>query len=454
MRFKNLHLENFRCFQNMDIDFNTNEKNDGGLTVLVAQNAEGKTTILDAVNIVIGPFLKKLTGIADRYTISYEDNHRLQDGSISGYARIDATLLNPKNFVQKWGCEDFHVIRFFDGLSNYTKTEDHYHLTNLAKFIFNWQNDGAPWPLVAYYGDQRLWESLSGKEKFDPMLTQNRLAGYLDARKPAISYKRCLKWMNELSLALFGEQKKKEDGDTSFSQETIDKLQCFMNLMKDALRTALAPSGYTEINFNVSKNEIEVWGENHPVRIEASRLSAGIRIVIGMISDMVYRSCLLNPQLKGQILQNTPGIVLIDEVELHLHPAWQQQIVPALQCIFPNVQFIITTHSPQVVSSVPKECVRIINEGKIVPFDTQTQGVESQDILAQIFGIDPAPQQDPFVQMLNKYAKMEAAGKADSEEALSLREQLIQHFGEQYPPFQRIEIHRNFFAGKKGGKNA
>ena len=440
MRFKKLHLENFRCFQDMDIDFNTNKENNGGLTVLVAQNAEGKTTILDAVNIVIGPFLTKLTKTKDKFLISFEDNHRLQDGSISGYAKIDAILLNPKNFVQKQNHEDFPVSRFFDGLNNSTKTIDHYHLTNLAKFIFNWQNDGAPWPLVAYYGDQRLWESLSGNEKFGPMLTQDRLAGYLDARKPAISYKRCLKWMNELSLTLFGEQKKKEDGDTSFNQETIDKLQCFMDLIKDALRTALAPSGYTEINFNVSKNEIEVWGENHPVRVEASRLSAGIRIVIGMISDMVYRSCLLNPQLKERILQDTPGIVLIDEVELHLHPAWQQQIVPALQRIFPNVQFIVTTHSPQVVSSVPSECVRIIKNGD-VHSATGSEGADSARILEDIFGTSPFPKENRQRQKLKQYLDLVYAGKWNEPETLQLRSELDEVYCGKEPLLTDADLH-------------
>lgn len=440
MRLKQLHLENFRCFQNIDIDFNTNKDNNGGITVLVAQNAEGKTTVLDAINIAIGPFLTKLTKNKDRYPISHEDNHRYQNGNIVGYAKIDATFFNPANFVQSTGYNDFHVLRYFDGLKNSTKTEDHYHLTNLAKYIFNWQNNGAPWPLFAYYGDQRLWESLSSKDDYKSMLAQDRLAGYWDARKPAIGYKRCLKWINELSLALFGEQKKKEDGDLSYSQETLDKLQCFMNHIREALRSVMAPSGYSEFNFNVSKNEIEVWGEKHPVRIEASRVSAGIRIVMGMVSDIVYRCCLLNPQLKERILQETPGIVLIDEIELHLHPAWQQQVLPVLQKIFPNIQFIITTHSPQVVSSVPAECIRVIADGKVYTAHG-SEGADSARVLEDVFGMMPFPQNNRQRVKLKKYLDLVYDGKWKDSETLKLRAELDEAFRGQEPLLKEADLH-------------
>ena len=434
MRFKKLHLENFRCFQEIDIDFHLNQieldsmdKNLGGLTVLIAQNAEGKTAILDAINIALGPFLTKLTKLPDKYPITYEDNYRLADGSISGYAKIDATLLNPENFVREKKYKDFHVIRYFDGLYKSTKTEDHYHLTNLAKHIFNWENGGDPWPLIAYYGDQRLWESLSSRYTVVPMLSQDRLAGYQDARKPATGYKRCLQWMKELSLTLFGEQKKKEDKDLSYNQDTIDRLQCFMGHMKMALREIMAPSGYTEFNFNVSKNELEVWGKKHPVRIEASRLSAGIRIVVGMVSDMVFRCCMLNPLLEDKILEKTPCIVLIDEIELHLHPAWQQNILPVLQKIFPNIQFIVTTHSPQVISSVPRECVRIISSGKIVNPCIATDGARADQILEEVFCVNARFIGSPVYKDLIEFQKLLNEDQWDTEQGKELYKKLRQN---------------------------
>ncbi len=139
---------------------------------------------------------------------------------------------------------------------------------------------------------------------------------------------------------------------------------------------------------------------------------------------------------------------MIDEIELHLHPSWQQRILPTLQLIFPRIQFIVTTHSPQVVSSIPQECVRIIDDGEVEHLSSQTQGVESQNILAEIFGTDPAPQDDEYVQMLNEYAQMEAYGEADTSKGKPLYEKLAAHYGADYPPLMRIEIHRKFKAQK------
>lgn len=89
-------------------------------------------------------------------------------------------------------------------------------------------------------------------------------------------------------------------------------------------------------------------------------LSDGTRSVISMAADLAYRMVRLNPDLGARAALETPGIVLIDEVDMHLHPSWQQAVVYDVRKAFPNVQFIVTTHSPQVLSTVPAEAIRIL----------------------------------------------------------------------------------------------
>ncbi|MBR5759411.1 MAG: AAA family ATPase, partial [Thermoguttaceae bacterium] len=179
-------------------------------------------------------------------------------------------------------------------------------------------------------------------------------------------------------------------------------------------------------------------------KILIDSLSAGVKIIIGLVGDIAFRCVKLNPHLGSDALTKTPGVVLIDEIELHLHPEWQQVILPTLRSVFPRIQFIVTTHSPQVITSVPKECVRILGDGHAENPFFQTQGVESQEALLSVFGVNPAPNSDEFVKALNEYERMTRSGEVDSDKGRLLYQSLREHFGEDYPPLERIEINHKY----------
>ena len=159
-----------------------------------------------------------------------------------------------------------------------------------------------------------------------------------------------------------------------------------------------------------------------------------------MILDIASRLAILNPPGKNAL--DASGIVLIDEIDLHLHPSWQQRILPDLMRTFPNIQFIVTTHSPQVISAIPAECVRIIQpesdrEITDFPFSTttpslQTKGVSSADVLADVMGVDPVPDGEES-QWLSEYKALIQQGMYDSHHGKALREKLLAHFGAQHP---------------------
>jgi predicted ATP-binding protein involved in virulence len=89
-------------------------------------------------------------------------------------------------------------------------------------------------------------------------------------------------------------------------------------------------------------------------------LSDGVRAMVSLTADLVWRCVKLNPNFGEHAAQKTQGIVLIDELDMHLLPSWQQTVIDAITKTFPNIQFIITTHSPQLLSTVPSDCIRII----------------------------------------------------------------------------------------------
>jgi predicted ATP-binding protein involved in virulence len=116
---------------------------------------------------------------------------------------------------------------------------------------------------------------------------------------------------------------------------------------------------------------------------QLEQLSSGEKMMIMLIVDIARRISIANPSLKNPL--EGEGIILIDEIDLHLHPQWQREIIPALTNTFPNCQFIITTHSPQVLSQVKKENIFIIEGNSIVSNPPHTYGKDANSILYEIF---------------------------------------------------------------------
>ena len=88
-------------------------------------------------------------------------------------------------------------------------------------------------------------------------------------------------------------------------------------------------------------------------------MSDGYKNTLSMIGDIAYRMAVLNPMLGDKVLEDTSGVVVIDEIDLHLHPQWQQTIISDLNTIFPKIQFIVSSHAPAVINSVALSLIHI-----------------------------------------------------------------------------------------------
>lgn len=164
--------------------------------------------------------------------------------------------------------------------------------------------------------------------------------------------------------------------------------------------------------------------------------SDGVKAMVGLVGDLASRAWLLNPQFGEEAAQKTPGIVLIDEVDMHLHPTWQQGVVQSLREAFPKVQFILTTHSPQVLSTVEAECIRMLQQDGDEWFtevpDEQTSGGESSYIMATVMGTSEIPDTE-ITRKINDYTALIEQGEWESERAGKLREDLNKHYGPMHP---------------------
>ncbi|WP_447824530.1 retron Ec78 anti-phage system effector ATPase PtuA [Aeromonas salmonicida] len=188
-----------------------------------------------------------------------------------------------------------------------------------------------------------------------------------------------------------------------------------------------------DIWVETSSGSDEVKVKNDGGIVNFSQLSDGQRVLLSLIADLARRLVMLNPNISNPL--EGQGVVLIDEIELHLHPAWQQGIVLALKDTFPNIQFVLTTHSPQILSTVDKKCIRqfyIDEHGTLqtkAP-DFQTKGVTSADILARIMNTNSIPD-IPEARLVEEFSR--SLLNKNMHDALLVYKDIVSHFGEEHP---------------------
>ncbi|MBE3788235.1 AAA family ATPase [Vibrio parahaemolyticus] len=191
--------------------------------------------------------------------------------------------------------------------------------------------------------------------------------------------------------------------------------------------------GFTNIFIDKSSGRAELKVTVDGRDINIFQTSQGQHVFISMIADISKKLVSLNPNMDNPL--DGQGIVLIDEIELHLHPKWQQNIVNSLRKTFKNIQFIVTTHSPQVLSTVDKSCIRMFvtdeNGNVLCPAPRfQTKGVKSADILAEIMGTSSIPDVKE-AHDIDRFSEQLLSG--NKEGALDLLIELEKHFGSNHP---------------------
>ncbi|MYD26022.1 MAG: AAA family ATPase [Gemmatimonadetes bacterium] len=181
-------------------------------------------------------------------------------------------------------------------------------------------------------------------------------------------------------------------------------------------------------------------GENE---LDVGQLSEGERGVLTLVLDLARRLSQANPSLDDP-LREGHAIILIDEIDLHLHPKWQRQIVHKLTETFPLCQFIATTHSPQVIGEVPHECIQIIAEDGEVYSPTYSFGVDSSRVLEEIMDADPRTSE--VRELLSRLSQV--IGKEQFNQALGLIDQLAVRLGDDDPEVTRLRTLLEFMEGE------
>ncbi len=456
MKIERITIQNFRCFENVQLAF------DRQLTVIVARNGQGKSSLLDAIKIALWPYIAgfDLASITlDTTGIQIDDVLREKLAAhqmewrlpcvIESHGTIEPMVHRADRMDLHW-----HGKRSRDSIKKNSKTKNtvfsnetvlYGYAQVLERRVFaNGQIEEDELPMLGYYGTGRLWsqKKLASKaEKLD-QASLSRTWAYRDCLAPSSSYTDFAQWYTRVFKSLRDAQIRNLEKNLRPDSAIADDLIAPIRTVQQAIDTILeSHTGWHTLEYSAEHDEL-VLEHAEQGKLKVNQLSDGIRNMLALVGDIAYRCYKLNAHHGDQAALLTHGIVMIDEIDMHLHPEWQQTVLPDLQRAFPNIQFIVTTHSPQVLSSIAASCIRRLDwetdedSGRkrmvVNPVDQQTMGVASSDVLANVMGIDPVPDVEParqlsrYLALIQQNLHEEAAGKA-------LRKKLDAHFGFDHP---------------------
>lgn len=256
-----------------------------------------------------------------------------------------------------------------------------------------------------------------------------RLYGYRGCLSASSSFESFADWFLAANLGLQLERLRSIDQAVNYDRDEHALLEGIVRNVKHAVQHVLSPYGTCYLDYRITDYAPTITDTTRHTQLELDQLSDGVQAVVAMVGDIASRASILNPQYGVEAAKRTSGVVLIDEVDMHLHPAWQQSILILLGEAFPLIQFVVTTHSPQVLTSLRKENIRILQEGgdgcwaASMP-EQSPLAKESGDALALIMGAHPRPDIPGVVSDIHTYESLARAGGMDSEKAKAVRKRL------------------------------
>ncbi|EGL2055532.1 AAA family ATPase [Escherichia coli] len=358
MKLRNISLTNFRGIQQADVAIADTP------TVIVGVNGAGKTTLLDALAITLSQVTSRIYDSAQRARSFSRDDIFIA----SDYTRavVDLELENQSvTFAlalnKRAGKHPAERSSYFDVLNAVVQP-----LTERNKNFLESEPTAISLPLAIYYDVHRtvMEIPLRVREKLKNTPTE----GYEDAlANGGADFKRFFNWYrNEEDLE---NQAKRRD-------------HYFTDPKLDAVRRAIETfTHFSDLHID-RKTPLRMIVTKKGMELSVNQLSNGEKCLLALVGDLARRLALVNPLSSNPLLGE--AIVLIDEIDLHLHPKWQRDVLKKLTETFPNCQFIVSTHSPQIIGEIPPENVLLVRDGCVLGHPSSARGLSSDEVLELI----------------------------------------------------------------------
>ena len=347
MKIDQLELVNFKGFKKNTFHFNENN------ILLSAENGNGKSSILEAINLCLS---KLASNYVPTKPIVFSDDMIRNKTSQSS---IEMRLLY-KNKPVSFSLKKRRSSKSRGVSSAVFDKQEVGELINDFRAVID--NESGNIPIIVYYPTQRnvidVPSRIRTKHEFD------QVSSYEDAFKSGVNFRTFFEWYRD-------EEDMENEGKLSVSLNHEDKK---LAAVRKAIYSFLP--GFSNLRIVRSRQKMSI--EKNGEALAINQLSDGEKCLLALIGDLARRLALANPSLNDPLFGE--GIVLIDEIDLHLHPSLQRKVMESLPTIFPNIQFILTTHSPQVMGSA--------NDFKVFLLENQESLVSEKITNANLYGKD------------------------------------------------------------------
>ncbi len=389
MKIQNFELVNFRGIAQISLEFV------GRTTALVGVNGVGKSSVLDALAIALSNLTARITGQAAKARSMSMDDIRV--GADFAKLTVTAALEVPSPTAwtialnRKAGKHPPERSSMLDALKNQAD------LLSARLAYRESAGQAINLPLAVYYDVHRAVLDVPLRVR-ETQLNSPRTA-YGDALgHGGTDFKGFFIWFRSREDAEnegIRDNPAHHDRDLSAVRRAIEQFTQFTDLRirrKPALRMTVKKAG-TELN--------------------VLQLSDGEKCMLALVGDLARRLSLLNTD-RVDPLQGD-GVVLIDEIDLHLHPKWQRTVMASLERTFPNCQFIITTHSPQVIGELPSKSVLILKNGVLLGHASRSLGLSSGEVLEELMDAQERnPEVASQLQVINRLIDDDHIAQAQS----------------------------------------
>ncbi|MGK4008561.1 AAA family ATPase [Sorangium sp. So ce1036] len=381
MRVDEIRLINFRAFERFALRLEPR------LTVLVGRNGTGKTTVLEGLAVALGAWLSYFKAGRDDRGIPKSAARFVttMHGGVPSTAtcypvRVEASGETPLGHVE-WARE----LRGADSrttaeVTKAGRTGPLDATRFMPRGIEAWMADGEPTalPVLAYYGTGRLWHHKRDRSPEKAGL-KSRLQGYraaLEAASDQKGFESWMAWREEDRVQRLARAAEEGRPLTEVRSPELEGVSAAACACLEGARRIYYSANHQELRVDFTDGSSLPFGA----------LSDGQRNLIAVAADIAWRATQLNPHLGAEAPARATGVVLIDEVDLHLHPAWQWRVLDDLLRAFPGLQFVVTTHSPQVMSSAPRGAVRLLDPDHQAHRVERIAGKDTNTILEDILG--------------------------------------------------------------------